>query len=318
MSVLELKFRTWFCGLPPRPIKLEIPGWAGENHEHGDGARPQPWHCQPFVDGSTYGLELIYPFQTEIKVTSVEDKDGEAVIFEGDFKNEPDWTREGPPFQTFAPGHYGFTSSLDLLPPEGYAVRIEPHPRFYTDTTGTVPIPVPGHIQRFWPKIFFIVFKSPLLGQTHIFRYGEPYGQILLMPKKPAYDIKEMSIEEAMMRESCTSAISSFGGKIASHSWKDYKGRLFTDVYRQMSTAYSKAGKEGIRNLFNECNKGSRSDRPKTMKRIKPAYFKVRREDLPHFQNSDPDAIEGEDTGHQNAPAKTENPSVVLQEDTQA
>jgi len=312
--IVELKYRTWFKGIPPRPIKLEIPGWAGEDHNHGDGARPQPWHCPPFVDGSTYGLELIYPFQTEIKVTSVPG-DCEAVVFEGDFSKEPEWAREGPPFQTFAPGHYGFTSSLDLIPPEGFCVRIEPHPRFYTDRTGTVPIPVPGHIQRFWPKIFFIVFKSPGPGQTHIFRHGEAYGQILLLPKKVSYDVHEMSVEEATTRESRTSSITNSGGKIARNAWKDYKGRLFTDVYRQLSTAYNKSGEEGIKQLFDECNKGSRN-RPRTVKKLKPAFFKVRREDLPHYQNSDPDAI-SEDMGHSDAPAKTEDSTETVHEGPQ-
>lgn len=63
---IGIKYRTWFKGVAPRPIRLEIPGWAGEkNWESG-----QPWHCKPFVDGATYGLELIYPYDTEVAVVS--------------------------------------------------------------------------------------------------------------------------------------------------------------------------------------------------------------------------------------------------------
>lgn len=62
MTKIDVLWRTRHKGLPPRPIKLQIPGWAGHDLNHGDGATPQPWHCPPFVDGSTYGLELLYPF----------------------------------------------------------------------------------------------------------------------------------------------------------------------------------------------------------------------------------------------------------------
>ena len=62
---------------------------------------------------------------------------------------------------------------------EGWAIRTEPHPRFYTDPTDTTPIAVPALIRRWWPMIFFLVFKSPPEGKTHIFRPGEPFAQIL-------------------------------------------------------------------------------------------------------------------------------------------
>ena len=46
-------------------------------------------------------------------------------------------------------------------------MRTEPHPRFYTDTTGTVPIAVPALLRtEWWPMISFIVFKAPTKGQT--------------------------------------------------------------------------------------------------------------------------------------------------------
>src|SRR5690606_23982786 len=151
MTKLEVKYRLWYKGIPPKPIKLQIPGWAGENNDHSDGAKPQPWMCPPFVDGSTYGLELIYPFETECRIT----RKNNEVIFNGDFSKESVWddSRQAippgsPPFLSFAPDHYGMTSSLDIMPPENYCFRIEPHPRFYTDQTGECPIAVAGNIQR--------------------------------------------------------------------------------------------------------------------------------------------------------------------------
>src|SRR5581483_5793386 len=115
-------------GLPPRQIRLQIPGWAGDSHDHGDGAKPQPWHCPPWVDGSTYGLELIYPFDTECHVVN----DNGEIKFIGDFSPEQPTGIKFPPFMTFAPGHYGYTSALDIQVPDDHVLRIEPHPRFYT------------------------------------------------------------------------------------------------------------------------------------------------------------------------------------------
>ena len=43
-----------------------------------------------------------------------------------------------------------------------------PHPRFYADRTGTVPIAVPALVRNWWPMLFFMVFKSPSEGRTHI------------------------------------------------------------------------------------------------------------------------------------------------------
>lgn len=237
-----IKYRTWFKGIPPRKIKLQIPGWAGDSLDHQNGAKPQPWHCQPFVDGSTYGLELIYPFNSECIVKKI---NGE-VKFLGNFKGENPWNADEdntPPFSTFAPNHYGFTSSLDIMPPIDYVSRIEPHPRFFTDTTGTVPIAVTGHIQHWWPKIFFVAFKSPLEGQEHIFRKDEPYAQVIFLPRKADYQLQEMSPKEKTEREIMDRKIALHRDKIANHTWRDHLGNQFDDKYKQLSSLYAKYGK---------------------------------------------------------------------------
>lgn len=279
MEKIDVKYRTWGKGIPPRPIKLEIPGWAGDDKNHGDGSKPQPWHCTPFVDGSTYGLELIYPFYAE---TVIYKKDGK-LMFEGDFSKEPSYNRNKPPFEQFAPGHFGFTSSLDILPPEGYCVRLEPHPRYYTDETGTVPLLVPGHIQRFWPKIFFIVFKSPMEGQKYIFRYGEPYGQILIIPAKVKYNVEPMTFEISSSRDSRDQAITKFAPFIKSRSWQDHLGNVFDDKYKQLATAYAKGGDEGVKKLLSKA-----SDKLlKSRNVIKPKFFQVNYESIQAQKKND-------------------------------
>ncbi len=255
---LKIKYRTWFKNLPPRKIKAEIPGWAGNSLGHSDGDKPQPWHCIPFVEGSLYGLELVYPFDSECRVT----RTTLSTEFNCDFSKEWDekkTRKKSPPFSSFAPFHYGMTSCLDIEPPKGYVLRLEPHPRFFTDITDTVPIAVSGHIHPWWSQIFFVVFKAPSIGQTHIFKKGEPYAKILIVPEKITFDIKEMSEQEAYKRARRADFISKNADKIAKNSWKDYKGNTFNDKYRQLNYAHLKNGEEGIENLINKANKKKRS-----------------------------------------------------------
>lgn len=251
MNDILVKYRTWYRGQAPSPIKLEIPGWAGHDKDHNNGAIPQPWHCPPFVEGSTYGHELIYPFKSECIVKTINGQ----IVFEGDFSNE-DWnlnengkTIEGDqakmssaPMMSFAPSHYGMSSSLDMEPPEGYVLRTEPHPRFYTDTTGTVPCMLAGHIQRWWSRIFFVVFKAPREGEMHIFKPGDPYGQVLFLPQKNNVRFQPFSPEEVAERESRERRIGEYGHKIATHVWKDHKYCTFDNKYKVLNSAYIKGG----------------------------------------------------------------------------
>lgn len=258
---LKIKYRVYDNAFPPKKTKLEIPGWAGENNNEN---KPQPFHCLPWIEGSLYGLELIYPFQSECRVKNV---DGN-ILFLGDFSNVP-WLKDGqPPFSNFAPEHYGFTSSLDMLPPEEYCVRIEPHPRFFTDTTGTVPIAVPGHIKRFWSRIFFVVFKSPRIGEEHIFRYGEAYAQVLIVPEKIEYDIEKMSVDLEKSRKERECKIGDFRKSLAKHTWKDYKGNEFDDKYKVLNRTYDKEGDVGIDILIDTIQKKRKVKETKIKKRF--------------------------------------------------
>ena len=108
---------------------------------------------------------------------------------------------EWPPFRTFGDKYYTYQVLLDINPGEGYAIRTEPHPRFYSDRTGTCPIAVPALIRNWWPMLFFMVFKSPDEGQTHVFRPGEPIAQILVIPETAEFELVEMTMEEQAERE---------------------------------------------------------------------------------------------------------------------
>jgi len=245
MQELSIKYRIWYNGVPPKPIKLQIPGWSGELNEHKSGDKPMPWHCIPFVEGATYGLEIYYCFDSECHVKNINGN----IVFEGDFSEEqkkiPDIPM--PPFTTFAPGHFGMSSCLDISVPENYILRTEPHPNFYTDETNTVPCCIPGHLQsEWWSKIFFLVFKNPQPNQTLIFKKNQPIAQLLILPRKTKYKIEKMTAEEIKERNFIDNSIEMHGKKISQNNWYDYKGNNFNDKYKVLSTVYSKKGLNGV------------------------------------------------------------------------
>jgi len=47
----------------------------------------------------------------------------------------------------------------------------------------------------------FAVFKSPTEGRTHVFRPGEPFAQIIVIPEESEFELVEMDEEEAAERE---------------------------------------------------------------------------------------------------------------------
>ena len=46
------------------------------------------------------------------------------------------------------PQFYTFATSIDIQAPPGYVLQIQPHPRFFTDTTGTVPLSLIGQVDN--------------------------------------------------------------------------------------------------------------------------------------------------------------------------
>ena len=240
---LQLRYRSAYGAPPPRRIRLEVPGWAGFSTAHGDGAPAQPWHCRPFVEGATCGLELLYPYHSECRVQVV----GGALRFEGALAEEMAAAGLPHPFGAFAAGHYGMATALDLLPPPGYALRLGPHPRYFTDTTGEVPLALPGHLQRFWPRQFFAVFRAPPPGAVHIFRPGEPYAQLLLVPAGETYRVEPMEADVAEDRARQDRQITLFGYFLAKRLWKSDAGLWFDDKYKQLLRLFRRGGTDAVR-----------------------------------------------------------------------
>lgn len=251
---INLKYRTWYRGIAPARTRLDIPGWSGSK----GWVDPQPWHCKPWVDGTTYGLELVYPFETECIVRA---KDG-ICEFIGDFSKEKEtypvqFKNWEVPFSAFAPDHFGFTSSVDIQTEEGYGTMIVPHPRFYTDRTGTVPCAVMGLLESdWWPKIFFVVFKAPLNGQEYVFRHGEPYASLLILPKKVKYNINPMTKAEEAARAALDQHLQKNGRYIATQKFIDSKNQPFDNKYKVLSSIARLQGDEEVkRHILNPSKK---------------------------------------------------------------
>jgi len=231
----DVKFRLVNPGLRPRNTKLEMPGWAGNAAPRADGSHEYAWHCAPFTEGAQYGIEIFYPYDNELHVSR---KNG-VLHFDGDFGPPPDDDLQWPPFRKFGSDYFTHQLLLDLKVAKDWAVRTEPHPRFYTDTTGTVPIAVPALLRtEWWPMISFVVFKAPREGEVHIFRPGEPMLQILVLPVTSNIKLAPMEQEEAAEREMRGRRIHASRPTLAADStWTSDTDTVFDGTYRYLLRA---------------------------------------------------------------------------------
>ncbi|MGX4771094.1 hypothetical protein ACWAUC_15010 [Bradyrhizobium guangdongense] len=229
-----VKYRLNDPRLAPRRTKLEIPGWAGSRDPRKDGSHEQVWHCVPFSEGAQYGIELFYPYDNELRVSTREG----ALHLEGNWGEPPAPGLQWPPFRNFGDAFYTYQLLLDLKVEKGLAIRTEPHPRFYADRSDTVPIAVPALVRNWWPMLFFCVFKSPAEGRTHIFRPGEPCAQIIVIPEEANFELGPMNEEEAAERELQARRIYANRPNLAAGTeWTSTTNTVFDGTYRHLHRA---------------------------------------------------------------------------------
>jgi hypothetical protein len=230
-----LKHRLHGHRPPPQPVQMPIPGWAGSPQPRTDGSHEQPWHCPPFSESSKYGIEVLYPFEAELRVTRSRGK----VRLDADWGEPPDPDLMWPPFRSFGEDYYSHQLSLDLEVPPGWAVRAETHPRYYTDPSNTTPLAVPALIRtEWWPMIFFCIFKAPPKGVTHVFRKGEPFMSFIVIPAEPELELREMTEEEAAERELRARRIAANRDRLAEGTrWVSTTSTVFDGTYRHMFRA---------------------------------------------------------------------------------
>jgi hypothetical protein len=131
-----------------------------------------PTHCKPWVDASSYGLLLTYPYQATLTVVGQEN--ARAV-----YTMTPPSSRlvYGPIAQMLTNEHFSFES--------GYWFKTDPEIGIYTNhlppgytTPGHL---IPGLVECWrYPKRLFVVFEVPQPGESISFRFGDPL--CVLMP----------------------------------------------------------------------------------------------------------------------------------------
>jgi tetratricopeptide (TPR) repeat protein len=249
MTKLDVKYATYGKAPAPRPMRLSAQDhWAGAPQKMRDGSEPQPWHCLPFVEGSTYGLELVYPFENECHVVN----DGTDIRFEWDYATEPGGGVTGGEFITFFPKapskFYLFNARIDVQAPPGHVLRTEPHPRYFTDETGMVPLAMIGHVQSEWyPRQLFVVFRAPRPGERHVFRKGEPYAQILFVPQQVRYELTRMEPAQEAERRELERSITAARSEIATNRWLNPSGNEFNNHYKVLARAFADGGMAAVR-----------------------------------------------------------------------
>ena len=237
-----VKYRYFEPRLAPRRTKLEVPGWAGAAEPRRDGSHEHPWHCIPYSEAAQYGIELFYPFDTELRVGQ---RDG-RVVLDADWGPDPGTGINWPPFREFGEGYYTYQLLLDLKVADDMAVLTQPHPRYYTASDDDVPLAVPAMLRTsWWPMISFIVFKAPPEGRTHVFRAGEPFMQIVFVPAEPDFEMVPMDEEEAAERELRDRRIFKSRETLAKDStWTSSTKTVFDATYRNIFRAARARAKE--------------------------------------------------------------------------
>ena len=230
-----LKYRLHGQRPAPRRTEMPIPGWGGEPQPRADGSHEQPWHCTPFSESARYGVEVLYPFDEELRVRKVRGR----VRLEADWGEPVDPDMMWPPFRTFGKDFYSYQLSLDLEAPPGWAIRVEPHPRYFTDPTDTTPLAVPALVRsEWWPMMFFCIFKAPPKGATHVFRKGEPFLSVIMLPAEPDLELEAMSEDEAAEREMRARRIAANRDQLAEGTrWLSTTNTIFDGTYRHMFRA---------------------------------------------------------------------------------
>lgn len=220
---------------PPQPVRITVPGWAGDRQTRSSGNREQPWHCLPFSESARYAIELVYPFAPELRVTC----ENGAVRLDADWGECPEGEAVWPPFRPFGPDYYSYQLSLDLAVPPGWAIRTEPHPRYFTDPLHQTPLAVPALIRsEWWPMLFFAIFKAPPPGVTHVFREGEPMMAFSVVPEEADIDLAAMDDETAAQRELRARRLALSRDRLAAGTrWTSDTHTVFDGTYRNLYRA---------------------------------------------------------------------------------
>ena len=97
---------------------------------------------------------------------------------------------------------------------------------------------MPALVRNFWPMLFFCVFKAPAEGRTHIFRPGEPFAQVIVIPEEANFTVEPMSPDEAAERELQSRRIHASRPTLGKETeWVSSTNTVFDGTYRHLHRA---------------------------------------------------------------------------------
>jgi Flp pilus assembly protein TadD len=257
MATLSIKYRLQGKALPPRPLRAASRAAAAANTQAPADTKAErvpadgTWQCPVFVEGSSHGVELLYPYDTPCEVVN----DGGEIRILWDPSGSPGdgvdadalTLSKASPTQT-----YLFNTMLDLQAPAGYVLRTEPHPRCLVDPAGTCPTALYGHVQsEWWPKHLLVGFQVPSAGRRHVFRKGEPYARVLFIPKDD-YELVPMTPEEETGRRRMEVEIRLTQSLIGKDVRVGASGAHVNDHYEVLSRAYDRDGKGAVESIVRQ------------------------------------------------------------------
>lgn len=195
-----------YCGENLSKPELQIPGWAGKATD----GNCQPWHLKQFTDSATAGVELVYPHED---VAIPEPK---------------------PPFTRISDLWYLLETDLILKTPDQHSVLVLPHYRFYTDANWETPLPVATMVDTdWWPNRLKVIFKLPPPNSVAIFRKGEPYAQLMVVPRN-VLRVEEMS-ERDVARNHDSQIYTHNAKNLITREWITSTGYVQDNLYEVLS-----------------------------------------------------------------------------------
>lgn len=139
---------------------------------------------KPWLDAQVFGVELCWTTKYNLTIRNI---DGEAdATYEFGFGKQP--PEADRPEITSKDGFYSIAIEHELLFPSGIIGMVLPHPRFHDvipeGAYNDVPAVIPSllHLDRD-PKLSVILARLPQPSTEHIFYAGEPFCQIIPVPR---------------------------------------------------------------------------------------------------------------------------------------
>lgn len=200
-----------------------------------DPPYPVPFHCKPWVDGSTAGWTLFYGFLTPLTIVGL--ADGQVRI-DGIDQLQAE-TRAIQQAHVFAKGLFSLSTGYKLHTSPGMVtLLISPSqpPAGYEPLTAVVET-------DWFPKDIFLAVKAPAEGETIELEYKSELARAIVVPRQDttqAVAMDDAEVEAIMASE----AEYLEAQRTTPTRWRAATGDEFTHLYKQRSREYRRRLKQ--------------------------------------------------------------------------